>query len=68
MRPLGYWIQGQEGNTLFAHDTHRGHTQGLGADAVLEVVGAGPALRLAYDILRPGGIISSVGCHTGKLV
>lgn len=37
------------------------HNQGRGADAVMEVVGNGSAARLAYDILRPGGIISTVG-------
>ncbi|KAL6776467.1 hypothetical protein ACKKBG_A21250 [Auxenochlorella protothecoides x Auxenochlorella symbiontica] len=39
-------------------------TGGQGADVVLEVVGAGPALGLALDLLKPGGIVSSVGCHT----
>jgi threonine dehydrogenase-like Zn-dependent dehydrogenase len=41
-------------------------TNGRGADAVLEVVGSADALRLAIDLLRPGGIISSVGVHTAK--
>ncbi len=44
---------------------HRAATGGRGADAVLEVVGAPSALRSAYDLVRPGGTISSVGCHTG---
>ena len=39
-------------------------TNGRGADAVMEVVGSDPALKLAMDLLRPGGIISSVGVHT----
>ena len=39
-------------------------TNGRGADAVMEVVGSDSALQLAMDILRPGGIISSVGVHT----
>ncbi|KAI7844588.1 hypothetical protein COHA_001828 [Chlorella ohadii] len=39
-------------------------TGGRGADAVLEVVGAPSALRSAYNLVRPGGTISSVGCHT----
>lgn len=39
-------------------------TQGRGADAVLEAVGSNGAMRLAYQLLRPGGIISSVGVHT----
>jgi threonine dehydrogenase-like Zn-dependent dehydrogenase len=39
-------------------------TQGRGADAVMEVVGSDKSLKLALDILRPGGTISSVGVHT----
>ena len=39
-------------------------TSGRGADAVMEVVGSSEALRLAMELLRPGGIISSVGVHT----
>ena len=41
-------------------------TDGHGADAILEVVGSPEALRLAIDLLRPGGTISSVGVHTTK--
>lgn len=41
-------------------------TNGRGADAVMEVVGSADALRLAIDLLRPGGIISSVGVHSAK--
>ena len=41
-------------------------TNGRGADAVMEVVGSPDALRLAIDLLRPGGTISSVGVHTAK--
>jgi len=43
-----------------------GATNGRGADAVMEAVGSPEALRLAMDLLRPGGIISSVGVHTAK--
>lgn len=39
-------------------------TQGRGADAVLEAVGSESAVKLAYELLRPGGIIASVGVHT----
>jgi threonine dehydrogenase-like Zn-dependent dehydrogenase len=39
-------------------------TDGRGADAVLEVVGSESAMRLAVELIRPGGIISSVGVHT----
>ncbi|MFI5133241.1 MAG: alcohol dehydrogenase family protein [Chitinophagales bacterium] len=42
------------------------NTDGRGADAIMEVVGSGSALRLAVDLVRPGGIISSVGVHTEK--
>lgn len=41
-------------------------TNGRGADGVMEVVGSPEALRLAIDILRPGGTISSAGVHTEK--
>ena len=41
-------------------------TGGRGADAVLELVGSPAALRLAFDALRPGGVLSSVGCHTAQ--
>jgi threonine dehydrogenase-like Zn-dependent dehydrogenase len=42
------------------------NTHGRGADAVMEVVGSGNALKLAIDIIRPGGTISSVGVHTAN--
>lgn len=38
-------------------------TQG-GVDAVIEAVGSEPATRLAFDLLRPGGTLASVGVHT----
>ena len=41
-------------------------TDGRGADAVMEAVGSPEAIRLAIDLLRPGGTISSVGVHTAK--
>jgi len=41
-------------------------TNGRGADAIMEVVGSPEALRLAMDLLRPGGTISSVGVHTAR--
>lgn len=37
---------------------------GLGCDAVLEIVGNNSALQLAYELIRPFGVISSVGVHT----
>jgi threonine dehydrogenase-like Zn-dependent dehydrogenase len=39
-------------------------TEGRGADAVLEVVGSPEATRLAFDLVRAGGIVSAVGVHT----
>lgn len=41
-------------------------TNGRGADGIMEVVGSPDTLKLAIDLLRPGGIISSVGVHTAK--
>lgn len=45
---------------------YRNMTGGRGADIVLEVVGSPSALELALKLVRPGGTISSCGCHTGK--
>lgn len=42
-------------------------TDGRGADVVIEVVGLSPALRLGFDVLRPWGIISSVGVHNAEV-
>jgi threonine dehydrogenase-like Zn-dependent dehydrogenase len=42
-------------------------TDGRGADVVLEVVGLSPALKLGFDILRPWGILSSVGVHNAEV-
>lgn len=43
-------------------------TDGRGADAVMEAVGSGGAGKLAYDLIRPGGIISVVGvCNDAHL-
>ena len=38
-------------------------TDGRGVDAVMELVGTPPAQALAFEIIRPGGIMSVVGCH-----
>jgi threonine dehydrogenase-like Zn-dependent dehydrogenase len=45
-------------------DAVRELTEGRGADAVLEIVGSPAATRLAVDLVRPGGIVASVGVHT----
>ncbi len=41
-------------------------TKGSGADAVLEVVGSVEASRMAMNLVRPGGTISTVGVHTAN--
>ncbi|KAF2103326.1 GroES-like protein [Rhizodiscina lignyota] len=41
-------------------------TDGRGADAVIEVVGNKAALRSAFDLLRPCGVLSSIGFHQGE--
>jgi threonine dehydrogenase-like Zn-dependent dehydrogenase len=41
-------------------------TDGRGADAVMEVVGARSAIETSIALLRPGGILSSVGVHTDE--
>jgi threonine dehydrogenase-like Zn-dependent dehydrogenase len=38
-------------------------TGGRGADAVMELVGLPDAQTLAFRVMRPGGIMSVVGCH-----
>lgn len=38
-------------------------TAGRGADTVMELVGLQPALRLGFDLLRPGGVLISLGVH-----
>ncbi|THC90187.1 hypothetical protein EYZ11_010345 [Aspergillus tanneri] len=42
-------------------------TEGRGADIAIEVVGHSSALRMAFDLLRPWGIISSVGVHNQEI-
>jgi threonine dehydrogenase-like Zn-dependent dehydrogenase len=37
-----------------------------GVDAVMEVVGSQPAMRLALELIRPGGVLASVGVHTSE--
>ncbi len=40
------------------------HTEGRGADVVLEAVGIEPSLKDAFKYIRGGGIISAVGMYT----
>jgi threonine dehydrogenase-like Zn-dependent dehydrogenase len=42
-------------------------TEGRGADVVIEVVGLSPALEMGFQLLRPWGVISSVGVHNGEV-
>lgn len=42
-------------------------TDGRGADAVVEVVGLSPALRTAFDLARPFGILTSIGVHNAEV-
>ena len=42
-------------------------TDGRGADIVIEVVGLSPALKTAFDLLRPFGFISSIGVHNAEV-
>jgi len=42
-------------------------TEGRGADVVIEVVGLSPALRMGYELLRPWGVISSIGVHNAEV-
>lgn len=42
-------------------------TNGRGADAVIESVGNQAALRSAFELLRPCGVLSSVGFHQSEM-
>lgn len=42
-------------------------TDGRGADIVVEVVGLSPALRTAFEVIRPFGFISSIGVHNAEV-
>ncbi|CAM1502798.1 Fc.00g075740.m01.CDS01 [Cosmosporella sp. VM-42] len=42
-------------------------TDGRGADMIVEVVGLSPALRTAFDLVRPFGAISSIGVHNAEI-
>lgn len=50
--------------TMDAPEIIRSATEGRGVDAAMEVVGNHSAGLLAYELLRPGGIISTVGVCT----
>ncbi len=40
-------------------------SEGRGADGVMELVGLPEAQELAYQLIRPGGTLSVIGCHCG---
>jgi len=42
-------------------------TDGRGADVIIEVVGMSPALQMGFELMRPWGIISSVGVHNAEI-
>lgn len=42
-------------------------TEGRGADVVIEVVGLSPALKMGFELIRPWGVMSSVGVHNGEV-
>lgn len=46
-----------------ARDLIRHWTSGRGVDAVMELVGLPAAQRLAWELVRPGGTLSVIGCH-----
>ncbi|MGI9122564.1 MAG: alcohol dehydrogenase catalytic domain-containing protein [Rubrobacter sp.] len=46
-----------------AHDALEGPTEGLGADLVIDAVGAEATRRMALGLLRPGGRVVYVGLH-----
>jgi threonine dehydrogenase-like Zn-dependent dehydrogenase len=51
---------------LLSEDTGellRTATDGRGPDAVLEAVGTEAAVRLGFDLVRPGGTLGAVGVH-----
>ncbi|KAL2181561.1 chaperonin 10-like protein [Thermothelomyces heterothallicus CBS 202.75] len=56
-----------EGGVEAVLRTVREATDGRGADAVIEVVGLSPALRTAFDLVRPFGVISSIGVHNAEI-
>jgi len=41
-------------------------TDGRGADSVMELVGLPAAQVLAFQLIRPGGVMSVIGCHSAK--
>ena len=42
-------------------------TLGRGADVVMELVGRKDALRIGFDLCRPGGVLVSAGVHSEEV-
>ena len=63
MEPLSFQIKKAE-----VHETFKSVTSGRGADVVIEVIGLSAALRTAFDLLRPWGIITNISVHNGEVV
>jgi threonine dehydrogenase-like Zn-dependent dehydrogenase len=42
-------------------------TNGRGADIIIEVVGHSSALDMGFQLLRPWGVLSSIGVHNGEI-
>lgn len=51
-------------NTEDANEIIKSKTGGRGVDCACEAVGSQAAVRCGFGIVRPGGILSSVGVHT----
>jgi 2-desacetyl-2-hydroxyethyl bacteriochlorophyllide A dehydrogenase len=49
-------------------DVIRNASEGRGADGVMEAVGSHSAVRLAFELVRPGGTVSSVGVCTDDYI
>jgi threonine dehydrogenase-like Zn-dependent dehydrogenase len=50
-------------NPMAAETDIMARTEGRGADGIMELVGLPDAQRLAYRLIRPGGVMSVIGCH-----
>lgn len=53
---------GNEDPVIAIHDS----SESRGADAVMECVGSFGAARAAIELVRPGGIVATVGVHTDE--
>jgi threonine dehydrogenase-like Zn-dependent dehydrogenase len=53
-----------DARTATPRDVLLAATDGRGADGVLEAVGSPSAQRVAYELVRAGGTIATVGVHT----